>query len=155
MTATAAAEERFSLTLQRRLKAAPERVWRAWTDASCFPRWFGPEGAEVSHAEADVREGGRFNVVFSIPPDPEVHDVSGTYLAVEPVSRLVFTWRWITLPDRQSQVTILIRPDGAGSLLILSHEQLFDEAARDGHRQGWTGCLDRLEAFVHGGRETA
>ena len=28
---------------------------------------------------------------------------------------------------------------------MLTREQLFDQAARDGHQRGWLGCLDQLE----------
>jgi hypothetical protein len=38
-----------------------------------------------------------------------------------------------------------MRPDGAGTLLTVHHEQLFDQAARDGHERGWTGALEKLE----------
>src|SRR5882672_1040228 len=48
----------------------------------------------------------------------------------------------------ESQVTVTLKPDGAGTLLTLSHEKFFDQAAADGHRNGWTGSLDRLEKFV-------
>ncbi len=38
-------------------------------------------------------------------------------------------------------------PAAGGTLLTLLHEQLFDEAARDGHTHGWTGSLVKLEAY--------
>jgi uncharacterized protein YndB with AHSA1/START domain len=41
-----------------------------------------------------------------------------------------------------------LKPDGDGTLLTLHHEQLFDQAACDGHRQGWTGSLDKLESYI-------
>jgi len=52
------------------------------------------------------------------------------------------------MPERESLVTILIKPDGTGSLLTLIHEQFFDEAARDRHQHGWTDCLDKLEGYL-------
>jgi uncharacterized protein YndB with AHSA1/START domain len=67
---------------------------------------------------------------------------------VKPDQKLVFTWAWRTMPERESLVTILIKPDATGSLLTLIHEQFFDEPARDRHQQGWTGCLDKLEAYL-------
>jgi hypothetical protein len=42
-------------------------------------------------------------------------------------------------------MTVDIRPDGDGSLLTLTHEQFFDEGARDRHRSGWTSALDKME----------
>jgi len=98
------------------------------------------------NAETDVRVGGRFRVVMHTADD--THDVSGVYREVVPDQKLVFTWAWRTTPERESLVTILLRPDGDGTLLTLIHEQFFDELARDRHGQGWTGALDKLEAYV-------
>jgi uncharacterized protein YndB with AHSA1/START domain len=52
------------------------------------------------------------------------------------------------MPDLTSLVTVLIKPDGDGSLLTLIHEQFADEPLRDLHRTGWTGCLDSLERYL-------
>ena len=65
-----------------------------------------------------------------------------------PNERLVFSWAWHSTPERESQVTVSLKPDGGGTLLTLHHEQFFDEAARDGHEKGWIALLDKLEAFV-------
>lgn len=133
-----------SLTLKRRLNAPPEKVYAAWTQAEQLVRWFGPDAGPVHHAETDVRVGGRYAIAFSTE-DGERHHVSGTYHEVVPNEKLAFTWQWITMPERQSFVIVTIKPDGDGSILTLHHEQFFDEAARDGHRLGWTGALDKLE----------
>ena len=85
-----------------------------------------------TRAELDVRVGGRFAIVFHTE-DGEEHHVSGVYREVVPNEKLVFTWAWRTTPERESLVTVLIKPDGAGSLLTLIHEQFFDEPARDRH----------------------
>ena len=133
-----------SLTLKRRLNAPPETVYAAWTDPKKLVHWFGPDQGPVTKAETDVRVGGRFHVVFQTE-DGEEHDVSGIYREVVPNQKLQFTWAWRTMPERESLVTVIVRPDGDGSLLTLIHEQFFDEAARDGHNRGWSGCLDKLE----------
>jgi uncharacterized protein YndB with AHSA1/START domain len=136
-----------SLTLKRRLKAPPAKVFAAWTDPAQIAQWFGPDGAEILTAEIDARQGGRFHVTFTTP-DGEDHDVSGTYLEFVRNKKLVFTWRWITLPERQSQVSVTLEPDGKdATLLTLLHEQLFDEAAKTGHTRGWTQSLNKLEAL--------
>ena len=59
------------------------------------------------------------------------------------------------MPERESLVTVLVKPDGDGALLTLIHEQFFDEPARDRHECGWTGSLDKLEkALVRYRRRT-
>ena len=137
-----------SLTLKRRLNAPPAKVYAAWTEPAKIARWFGPQGAEVLRAEADVRVGGRYRVIFRVP-DGEEHDVSGVYREVVPNQKLVFTWAWISTPERESLVTVALKRDGDGTLLTLTHEQFFDEPARDRHRSGWSGVLDNLESYVN------
>jgi uncharacterized protein YndB with AHSA1/START domain len=140
-----------SLTLKRRLKAAPAQVFAAWTDPEKIVRWFGPkETVEGSvRAEIDVRPGGRYRMNFQTA-DGERHQVGGTYREVVQDTRLVFTWAWQSTPERESLVTVTIAADADadGSLLTLHHEQFFDQKARDGHERGWTGTLDKLERFL-------
>ncbi|MDQ3557871.1 MAG: SRPBCC domain-containing protein [Pseudomonadota bacterium] len=133
-----------SLTLVRRIKAPPAKVFAAWTEPEMMAGWFGPSHTEVASAEADPRAGGRFRVVMQAT-DGEVHDVSGVYREVVPDRKLVFTWAWISTPERESLVTVSLRPVEDGTELTLTHERFFDEAAREGHRGGWTEALDKLE----------
>ncbi len=100
----------------------------------------------VRQAETDARVGGAFRILMQ-SPDGEDYDVSRIYREVVPNETLVFTWAWRSTPERESLVTVSIKPDGDGSLLTLTHEQFFDETARDHHKQGWTGCLDKLENY--------
>jgi uncharacterized protein YndB with AHSA1/START domain len=138
-----------SLTLKRRLKAAPSKVFAAWTDPEQLVRWFGPRDTVAGsvRAQVDVRPGGRYQMNFATD-NGEQHQVGGSYREIVPDSRLVFTWAWQSTPERQSLVTITIVPDGDGCLLTLHHEQFFDQKARDGHERGWTGTLERLERFL-------
>lgn len=135
-----------SLTLKRRIKAAPAAVYAAWTDPEKIVKWFGPDAGPVEHADLDVRVGGSYTVIFRTE-DGEQHHVSGVYRDVVPNEKLVFTWAWRSTPERESLVTVLIKPNGAGSLLTFHHEKFFDDKARDDHLYGWTGCLDKLVGF--------
>ena len=141
--------EKPSLTLNRHYPVAPEKVWRAWTDPQAVKRWWGPTpGEPVSVAELDVRVGGRFRIVFG-GPDGKMHECAGTYKEVVPNKKLVFTWCWPnSTPERVSVVTIVFKDLNGKTELVFTHEQLFDEAARDGHKRGWTGALDKLEHFL-------
>lgn len=144
-------EQAPHLTLVRHFAVAPERVWQAWTDPEILVRWFGPDAGQVHSAELDVREGGRFRVAFSTL-DGETHTCLGTYREVVPHERLAFTWEWITMPERQSHVLLSFRAVGGGTEFTLHHSRFADVPARDGHRQGWTGSLDKLAALLEGTR---
>ncbi|WP_159711781.1 SRPBCC family protein [Geminicoccus flavidas] len=136
-----------SLTIRRRLRASPERIWSAWTEPRQLVQWFGPDAGPTVQAETNVRKGGRFHIAFHTL-DGERHDVSGEYREVVPHQRLVFTWAWRSTPERESLVTVALKPDGDGTVMTLTHEQFFDEAARDAHRSGWTGAVEKLAALV-------
>jgi uncharacterized protein YndB with AHSA1/START domain len=140
---------RPSLTLKRRLNAPPAKVYAAWTDPEKIARWFGPSQVVAGSVRADIdaRIGGRYRISFKMQ-DGEHHEVAGVYREMVPNQRLTFSWAWHSTPERESQVTVLLKPDGDGTLLTLHHEQLFDEAARDGHESGWTGTLDKLERYL-------
>lgn len=111
--------------------------------------WWGPGGQDpVSLAELDLRVGGRFRIVFGGAQGRD-HECAGVYKEVVPNQRLVFSWCWPnTTPERVSQVTILLESAGGGTDLEFRHEQLFDEAARDGHRRGWSESFAKLERFL-------
>jgi len=135
-----------SLTLKRRLNATPAQVFRAWTDPALLVRWFGPENVETIEAELDPRVGGVYRIVM-LENNGERHQVRGSYQEVIENERLVFSWSWISTPERVSKVTVTLKPDGDITILTLLHEQLFDEKAVAGHTHGWTGSLVKLEAF--------
>ena len=135
-----------SLALKRRLKAPPERIFEAWTVPEKMIQWWGASDAASRTARADVRVGGRFHVGFR-GNDGGQHDVSGVYREIVPNRKLVFSWAWRTTPERESQVTIDLKPDGAETILTLTHEQFFDAKARDDHGIGWNRALDKLEAL--------
>jgi uncharacterized protein YndB with AHSA1/START domain len=140
-----------SLALNRRYPVAPEKVWRAWTDAEAVKRWWGPgPGEPVSLAELDVRVGGRFRIVFG-GPDGKMHECAGVYKEVVPNRKLVFTWHWPnSTPERVSVVTIVFKEVDGETDLLFKHEELFDEKARDDHKRGWSASLDKLADFFKG-----
>ncbi|HEY8268988.1 MAG TPA: SRPBCC domain-containing protein [Xanthobacteraceae bacterium] len=137
-----------SLTLKRRIKAPPAKVYAAWTEPAQLAHWFGPAETVIGsvRAEMDVRVGGRFRASFNTE-NGEYHQVGGVYREVISNERLVFSWAWHSTPERESLVTLTFRPDGDGTMLTLHHEQFFDQAARDGHEHGWTGTMDKLERY--------
>jgi uncharacterized protein YndB with AHSA1/START domain len=141
-----------SLTLKRRLKAPPERVFAAWTDPEKMKRWMGAPEIEILKAEADARVGGRYRIEMRDTAGGP-HNVGGVYREVVVNEKLVFTWQWEATPPEQpheSLVTVLIKPDGDGTLLTLTHERLSSEESSKSHEQGWISSLDKLERLTAG-----
>lgn len=142
--------ERAGLTIERTYDASPEEVWEAWTDPQALIRWFGPaDTGSVLGADLDVQPGGHYRIAFSTK-DGEQHEVSGIYREVQPPHKLVFSWAWRSTPERESLVSLLFQPAGAGTHLIFRHEEFFDDAAREGHSRGWAGAFEKLERYLSG-----
>jgi uncharacterized protein YndB with AHSA1/START domain len=136
-----------SLTIKRHLNAPPAKVFAAWTEPEKLIQWFGPGQIRDVRAEMDVRVGGRYHI-GARSPDGEEHNVGGVYREVVPNEKLVFTWAWRSTPERESLVTVELKRDGDGTLLTLTHEQFFDEDARNRHQHGWDGSMLRLERVL-------
>lgn len=136
-----------SVTLVRRIKAPPSRVFAAITRPDQMLHWWGPDAGPTLSVEADVRPGGRFSIVFRLLNGDE-HNPTGVYREVVPDRKLIFTWEWRDAPERESLVTFLLRPIDEGTELTLIHELLPDEAARRSHEAGWAGLLDKLPPFL-------
>ena len=135
-----------SLTIKRRFKAPPEKVYAAWTDPKKLAQWMGPTGTQRVEAQCELRVGGRYAIKMVMSDDE--HNVSGVYREIVPNEKLSFTWAWRSTPERESLVTVTFKKDGDGTIMTLLHEQFFDEAARDRHNAGWTGTMDKLEQYL-------
>lgn len=149
-SAAAHLDQRPSLTITRRLHASPQKVYAAWTSAENLIRWFATAQAKPGSIKAalDVRAGGRYRISFTDERSGEYHEVGGLYREVVPDARLQFTWAWHSTPERESLVTIELKGDATGTLMIFHHEQFADQAARDNHERGWNKFLDVLEQYV-------
>jgi uncharacterized protein YndB with AHSA1/START domain len=136
-----------SVTVVRRVKAPPARVWAAITRPDLMTQWWGPDAGPTLRADADVRPGGRFSIVFRLLNGDE-HNSTGVYREVIPDTKLVFTWEWPGSPEKESLVTFLLKQVDGGTELTLTHERLPDEEARVSHELGWSGLLDKLITFA-------
>src|SRR5262245_32182742 len=135
--------------LRRHLAATPQRVFAAFAEPHLVSRWLTPS-ADISLTllQFDFREGGTYRFAYGLP-DGRTVIVGGCYRAIEPPSRIIFSWV-IEPPDEhagiESVVTVTIAPDGAGSELVIRHERLALPGAITRHAEGWRGALDRLAA---------
>jgi uncharacterized protein YndB with AHSA1/START domain len=136
-----------SVTIVRRIKASPAKVWAAITQPDLMMQWWGPDAGPTLSVVADVRPGGRFSVVFRLLNGDE-HNPTGIYQTVVPDKTLAFTWDFPGAPEPESLVTFRLEPLDGGTELTLTHEQLPDEEARQSHEAGWAGLLDKLPVFL-------
>lgn len=135
----------LSLTVRKHIPAPAARVYGAWLDPTMLMQFVkaGP-GMTSPKADCDVRVGGRFLIVMRNGETDIPH--SGTYLELNPHSRIAFTWESAFSTEEGSTVTLDFAPDGDGTLVTLTHIRFANEGSRDGHQSGWTAILESLAA---------
>jgi uncharacterized protein YndB with AHSA1/START domain len=141
------------LVFTRTLGAPRSLVFRAWTDADQFERWFGPHGATMPFRTLDPRPGGILHFCHRFSDRPDVW-VRGTYEEVVEPDRLVFTVGFsdeagnaLERPGfpREMRITVTFEEDGDGTRMTVRHAGLVVD---QGEGQGWKEGLDRLEALL-------
>ena len=149
MQSATAETARIGIELQRRFRASPERVFRAWTQPVALREWWCPPGWVAG--EIDLRIGGAYRIAMSRAGSTgrEV-SVSGHFLEVRPPERLVYTWRWDgAFPEMpETLVTLELRGSDDDTLLTLHHNNFTDLGLRQQHRSGWVSACDRLDRVV-------
>ena len=85
-TTTTVDRASHTITFQRRLRAAREDVFDAWTHPEQLAAWWDPTGVPLAKCEIDARPGGafRFENKGHSPP------FAGVYQVVDRPERLVF-----------------------------------------------------------------
>jgi uncharacterized protein YndB with AHSA1/START domain len=129
----------LGFTLSQTYAATPERVYAYFTDPELLVRWFCPNPDLPTTAELDVRPGGDWRVVMG------EWVVGGSYVEVEPPTRLVFTFDWEHDDEDATMVTVQITPEGDATRLVLEHEESGDDS---GHEEGWMLTLARLDRLL-------
>jgi uncharacterized protein YndB with AHSA1/START domain len=142
-----------SLVIRRRIQASRMRLFEAWINPIQLLQWWGPKGVRCSHAEVEPRVGGKLRIGNELA-DGRTLWISGEFLEFVPGERLVYTWRIEPVSSgtgNDERVTVRFETCGeAQTDVIVIHEQIADEATRDGHAAGWEGCFDGLESFSTG-----
>jgi glutathione S-transferase len=138
--------ESYLLEVRRIVRAPVERVFEAWTDPRHLLLWWGPRNVRCLEASVDLRVGGSYRIVNGMPDGSRLV-IRGEFETVIPPAKLVYSWR--TGPDETAaeRVTVTFRAVGTDCEIVILHEMIPDRKLRDGHGEGWAGCLDKLEIF--------
>jgi len=140
--------DELELTLTRTIAAPREKVFAAWLSPDMLAQFMAPPsgGAAPSIVENDPVVGGRFSIIMVTAEKLIPH--TGTYLEIDPYSRLCFTWQSPHSLD-DSLVTIDFLENETGRTdIILKQVKFRSEQLRDGHIGGWNAILDNLERIV-------
>jgi uncharacterized protein YndB with AHSA1/START domain len=138
-----------TVRLHRVLRAAPERIYRAFLDADAMAKWLPPHGftGKVHHLDAKV--SGTYQMTFTNFSTGSSHSFGGTYLELVPHERIRYTNQFDTpaLPG-EMQTTILLKPVFCGTDLHITQEGIPAAIPAEACYLGWQESLTLLAQLV-------
>ena len=138
-----------TIRLHRVLRAKPEKVYRAFTEADAMAKWLPPHGftCKVHHLEAKV--GGSFRMSFTNFTTGNGHSFGGTYLELTPHERLRYTDKFDdpNLPG-EITVTVTLKPVLCGTEVNIEQAGVPAVIPAEMCYLGWQESLGQLAQLV-------
>jgi len=137
------------LEMRRTFDAPLERVFAAWTDLNQFIKWLGCSSSKLTKSRGDISTGGHFRL--ELTTETGDHVLEGKYKEVTPLSRLVFSWQWLTPTakgDGETWVTVQFRAIQDKTEIHLVHEGFATDENCENHSKGWGMSFDRLATLL-------
>ena len=139
------------INISREFAAPKHLVYKAITTPELVKRWWNAKRGEVTLAEIDLREGGKWRSVMSTPEGFEVA-FHGEYREIVPNERIVSTEAYEGAPDPDANATVntltLTEEDGRTTLNVLIQcpsKEVRDAIVESGMEAGMQDAYDLLE----------
>jgi uncharacterized protein YndB with AHSA1/START domain len=138
-----------TVRLHRVLRAKPEKVYRAFLDASAMAKWLPPYGFTCTVQHMDARAGGTFRMSFQNFSSGNGHSFSGEYIELVPNERLRYTDKFDdpNLPG-VLEVTVSLMPVLCGTELSITQSGIPEAIPLEMCYLGWQESLAQLATLV-------
>lgn len=138
-----------SVTLHRVLKATPEKVYRAFTDANALSFWLPPYGFLCTVHQLDARVGGGYKMSFTNFSTGNGHSFGGRYLEMKPNEFIKHTDAFDdpNLPGEMI-TSIWFKGNIAGTELKITQEGIPSSIPAEMCYLGWQESLEKLAKLV-------
>ena len=138
-----------SVSLHRVLKAKPEKVYRAFTEAMAMSAWLPPYGYLCEVHQMDVRVGGHYKMSFTNFTTGHSHSFGGQYLEIDPNNFLKYSDKFDdpNLPGEMI-TSVWLKKVSGGTELKIVQEGIPEVIPADMCYLGWQDSLDKLTRLV-------
>ena len=138
-----------TVRLHRVLRAKPERVYRAFLDASALAKWLPPYGFTCTVHHMDARAGGTFRMSFQNFSSGNGHSFGGEYIELVPNERIRYTDKFDdpNLPGVM-EVTVSLTPVLVGTDLSITQSGIPSAIPLEMCYLGWQESLAQLATLV-------
>lgn len=138
-----------SITLHRVLKAAPEKVFRAFSDTTAFTSWLPPYGYLCVAQQMDFKAGGNYQMTFTNFSTGNGQSFSGKYLEIQLNEFLKYTDKFDdpNLPGEMITTVSFIKVS-FGTELKITQQGIPSAIPTEMCYLGWQDSLDKLKKLV-------
>jgi len=138
-----------TIKLHRVLRAAPEKVYRAFLNADALAKWLPPNGFTCKVHHQDARVGGTYKMSFTNFTTGGSHSFGGTYVELIPNERIRYTDKFDdpNLPGEMS-ATITLKKVSCGTELNIVQEGVPEMIPAEACYLGWQESLILLAKLV-------
>ena len=137
------------VSLHRVLKTSPEKVYRAFTEASAIASWLPPYGFTCTVHQMKVETGGTHKMSFMNFTTGNSHSFGGTYLELKPNEFLKYTDKFDD-PNLPGEMTtaVQLRKTIAGTEIKITQEGIPAVIPVEMCYLGWQESLEKLAKLV-------
>lgn len=138
-----------TVRFHRVLKAAPDRVYRAFLDPDAMAKWSPPHGFTGKVHQLDARVGGTYKMSFTNFSTGKSHAFGGTYLELVLNERISYSDKFDdpAMPG-EMRTTIKLRKVFCGTELEIEQSGLPDAIPPEACYLGWQESLTLLTLLV-------
>ena len=138
-----------TIRLHRVLRATPEKIYRAFTDADGMARWLPPHGFTCKVHHLDAKVGGTFRMSFTNFTTMKSHSFGGEFLELTPYERIRYTDKFDdpNLPGEMT-VTVVFKKVSCGTELNVTQENIPEVIPPEMCYLGWQESLSYLANLV-------
>lgn len=138
-----------TVRLHRVLRAAPERVYRAFVDPDAMAKWLPPNGFTGKVHQMNATVGGGYKMSFTNFTTGSSHSFGGTYLELASNERIRYTNKFDD-PNMagEMQTTIAFKPVFCGTELNVTQEGIPAAIPAEACYLGWQESLTLLAKLV-------
>jgi uncharacterized protein YndB with AHSA1/START domain len=138
-----------TVRLHRVLRAPPERIYRAFTNAEAMAKWLPPNGFTGNVHHMDARVGGGFRMSFTNFSNGHSHSFGGEYLELLENQRLRYTDKFDdpNLPGTMI-TTVELRAVACGTEVNIVQEGIPEMIPTEMCYLGWQESLVLLAKLV-------
>ena len=138
-----------TVRFHRVLRAAAEKVYKAFIDPDAMGKWLPPNGFTGKVHEMDARVGGGYRMSFTNFSTGKSHSFRGSYVELTPGERICRTDRFDdpNLPG-EMRVTVTLKKVSVGTELSIVQEGIPDVIPPEACSLGWQESLTLLAKLV-------